>query len=191
METQIKAFYKTPQGIKFVTIFGYATKGVPSLEINGVGKLSKNIKEKLIYLTRLRKIQVPLRRFVVCVDANELNEKHIQHLKWLEFPLLLTYWYLCGIIPIRKLDNCLTSGWVKTSGDVYHMNIPVNFRMGLRGFINPIEAKSLKLIGLSNSLNGEMDYIDTSLLLEHIPNLRFKLDHIESDSAIPMKSFIT
>jgi hypothetical protein len=43
METQIKAFYKTPQGIRFVTLFGYASKGVPALEINGFGKLSKNI----------------------------------------------------------------------------------------------------------------------------------------------------
>ena len=82
METQIKAFYKTPQGIKFVRVFGFSTKGVPSLEINGLGKLSKNVKEKIIYLTRTRKLQIPMRRFVICLDLNELSEKDVNHLKW-------------------------------------------------------------------------------------------------------------
>ena len=77
MDTQIKSFYKSPQGIKFVTIFGHATKGVPALEINGVGKLSKNIKEKLIFITRTRKLPIPLRRFVICVDfCSKLHKKN-------------------------------------------------------------------------------------------------------------------
>ena len=47
METEIKSYIKTKTGIKVITIFGYASRGVPGVEINGVGKLSKNIKEKL------------------------------------------------------------------------------------------------------------------------------------------------
>ncbi len=184
METQMKAFYRTPQGIKFVTIFGYATKGVPSLEINGVGKLSKNIKEKLIYLTRTRKIQVPLRRFVVCVDVNEVNDRETQHLKWLEFPLLLIYWYLCGVVPIRRLDNCMCSGWVKTNGEVFQMKLPAQIKVEHAN-------KETKLISLNNTCEGEIDMIDSTLLLQHIPNLRFKLDYIDNDSAIPTKSFMT
>ncbi len=185
METQIKALYKTPQGIKFVTIFGYASKGVPSLEINGAGKLSKNIKEKLIYFTRIRKLPIPLRRFVVCLDLNELNIHSVQNLKWLEFPLLLTYWYLCGLIPIKKLDNCIASGWIKTNGEIFQMEIPSSFQDAFRESFNPIERKSMKLITKYNQYGGALDIIDSSLLLEHIPNLEFKTDYIERASAIP------
>ena len=190
METQIKAFYKTPQGIKFVTIFGYATKGVPSLEINGVGKLSKNIKEKMIYLTRIRKLQIPLKRFVVCVDLNELNDQHAHNLKWLEFPLLLTYWYLAGLIPIKKLDNCLTSGWIKTNGEIYQMPIPISFKDGFKEAYSPIEQKSVKLISLKRDFEMGIDVINSSKLLEHIPSMKFRLDYMESSSAIPIKSIM-
>lgn len=190
METQIKAFYKSSQGIEFVTIFGYATKGVPSLEINGVGKLSKNIKEKLIYLTRLRKLQVPLRRFVVCVDLNELNDKHTQHLKWLEFPLLLMYWYLCGLLPIRKLDNCISSGWIKTNGEIFQMSLDQKFNNYCHDFFNPIELKQLKIINLSDDPGSGIDTINSSSLLEHIPNINFKVDYMDKFSAIPTNSFM-
>lgn len=185
METQIKALYKTPHGIKFVTIFGYASKGVPSLEINGAGKLSKNIKEKLIYVTRIRRLPIPLRRFVICLDLNELNVQSTQNLKWLEFPLLLTYWYLSGLIPIGKLDNCIASGWLKTNGEIFQMELPSSFKDAFREAFNPIEQKSMKLISFYNENGGALDIIDSSLLLEHIPNLNFKVDQIERASAIP------
>ena len=176
METQVKAFYRTPQGVKFVTIFGYATKGVPSLEINGAGKLSKNIKEKIIYLTRIRKLSVPLRRFVVCVDLNELKDQHVHSLKWLEFPLLLVYWYLCGLIPISKLDDCLCSGWLKTNGEIFHMQTPENLRSLMNQEFESGEKENLKLVGIEGAQMDDFYSIDTNLLLEHIPELKFKLD---------------
>ncbi|MAX67187.1 MAG: hypothetical protein QF441_00900 [Bacteriovoracaceae bacterium] len=188
METQLKAFYKTPQGIKFVTIFGYATKGVPSLEINGVGKLSKNIKEKIIYMTRIRKLNVPMRRFVICLDLNEVNMHDAHHLKWLEFPLLLSYWYLCNLIPIKKLDNCIAAGWLKTNGEIIQMGLPNSFLDAFKANFNPIEQKNLMLINLTYF--QYVKTIDSSLLLEHIPKLKFRLDYMESSSAIPTNSFI-
>ena len=191
METQIKAFYHTPQGVKFVTIFGYATKGVPSLEINGVGRLSKNIKEKIIYITRTRKLRVPLRRFVICVDMNEINMQSDQYLKALEFPILLLYWYLCELVPIRKLDDCLTSGWLKANGEIYQLRAPANFVQNHEKYFDLTDKNSLKLIGpASRGDNLDLCLIESSLLLEHIENLKFKLDYIESDSAIPLKSCI-
>ena len=193
METQIKAYYQTPQGIKFVTIFGYATKGVPSLEINGVGRLSKNIKEKIIFLTRTRKLKVPLRRFVVCVDLNELNQQGEQHLKSLEFPILLLYWFLCGLVPICKLDDCLASGWLKANGEIYQMQTPLSFIQSYKKNFDLVEQKNLKLIGGSQGSNLNLCLIESSLLLEHIENLKFKTEpniYIERASAIPLKSFI-
>lgn len=189
METQVKAFYHTPQGIHFVTIFGYATKGVPSLEINGVGKLSKNIKEKLIYITRMRKLNIPLRRFVICVEINELGHEHKEYLKWLEFPLLLTYWYLCGLIPIKCLDNCLTSGWIRSNGIIYQAGYLDDLFHSLKEYTDPVERRSLMLIHQGQCL-VPLKQINTELLLEHIPNLNFRIDYIESASATPAKPFI-
>ncbi len=174
METQIKAFYQTPQGVHFVTIFGYATKGVPCLEVNGVGKLSKNIKEKIIYLTRMRKLKPPLRRFVICVDQNEVENKHDPYLKWLEFPMLLLYWHLAGLIPIRKLDNCLCSGWLKSNGEVYQRSICENFIHNFSKSFNPLERKQIMVIG--NGEHKKIRAIDSSYLLEHIPRLTFKVE---------------
>lgn len=197
METQIKAYYQTPQGVKFVTIFGYATKGVPSLEINGAGRLSRNIKEKVIFITRTRKLSIPLRRFVICVDLNEVSRQEEPYLKALEFPILLLYWYLSGLIPIRNLNDCLASGWLKANGEIFQLKTPLRFLKSYKEYFDPIEQKSLKLIGPAQNDNLNLCLIESSLLLEHIPNLKFKLDfqseaqsYMESDSAIPLKSFI-
>lgn len=181
METQIKALYRSPSGIKTVTIFGYATKGVPSLEINGVGKLSKNIKEKLIYLTRIRRLKIPMRRFVICVDQNELIDMSSQSIKWLEFPLLLLYWHLSGLVPIGKLDDCMTSGWIKTNGDINHLRLPKDFENIIKRDLNSLELENIKLVGLRKDSVSQV--ICSNELLEHIPNLNY---YIESDSAIPM-----
>lgn len=167
METQMKAYLQTSHDFKFVTIFGYSSKGVPSLEINGVGKLSKNIREKLIYLTRTRKLRIPLRRFVICVDKNEIGQLSEEHLKHLEFPILLVYWYLAGILPIKKLENCFSSGWIKANGEIYQSIFQQN---------NVKEDEELKFIGHLDCFNYTTCTIESSLLLEHIPNLKFKID---------------
>lgn len=191
METQIRSFYNSSQGVKLVTIFGYSTKGVPGLEINGAGKLSKNMKEKIIYLTRMRKLAIPLRRFVICVDLNELHDQSVHNLKWLEFPLLLMYWYLSGLIPIGKLENCLCSGWMKANGDIYQMHMPTNLNQILSKELNPIEKKSLRVISIPDLVDSQTQIIETSLLLAHIPKLSFRNDYIDNSSAIPAKCFMT
>jgi len=185
METQIKAFYSTPHGLKFVTIFGYTTRAIPSLEINGVGKFSKNIKEKLIYVTKTRKLVIPQKRFVICVEMNELDEKHTQYVKWLEFPLLLMYWYLSGLIPIAKLDDCLSSGLVHPNGDITHPYAPKNFsHLVFKEYENQ-KIDNIKFIGGCSKELGPLWSINSELLLEHIPNLQFKHYQMASSSVTP------
>lgn len=174
METQIKSFYKTPQGMKFVTIFGYTSRAIPSLEINGVGKLSKNIKEKLIFVTRTRKLTIPQKRFVICVEMNEIDDRHSQYLKWLEFPLLLMFWYLSGLLPISRLSDCLTSGMVNSNGEVIHLETPENFSSLVSDHFPSERIKNMKYIGNSASKVTQFWYIDSQLLLEHIPDLKFE-----------------
>ncbi len=117
METQLQTCYFTKKGPTLVTLFGYASKSVPGLEINGLGKYGKAVKEKIVYISRTRQLQIPLKRFVLNVELNdELGDLETNSVKWLEYPLLLHYWYLAGLLPITKLDNCFASGSLTPSG---------------------------------------------------------------------------
>lgn len=119
METQLQSCYFTKKGPALITLFGYATKSIPGLEINGLGKYGKAIKEKIVFITRSRQLQIPLKRFVLNVEiSDELGDLESSSVKWLEYPLLLHYWYLAGLLPISKLDNCLAIGSLTPSGDV-------------------------------------------------------------------------
>lgn len=191
METQIYTYIHTPSGPKVITIFGYATRGVPGVEITGCNKLSKNIKEKLIFMTRVRKLKLPTKRFVICVDLNDLEfDLRQSDLKWIELPMLLMFWYLAGFIPIKKLDDCICSGWINTNGEIFQTFSPLNLKSLIKQKVNPVEMKSIKLI---TSLGDEEDdfwSIDSSMLLEHIENLSFKIDYMDKLSATPLNSSI-
>jgi hypothetical protein len=50
METQLQSCYFTKKGPSLITLFGYSSKSIPGLEINGLGKFGKSIKEKLMPL---------------------------------------------------------------------------------------------------------------------------------------------
>ncbi len=117
METQLQTCYFTKKGPTLITLFGYSSKSVPGLEINGIGKYGKSIKEKIVYITRTRQLQIPLKRFVLNVEfSDDLGDLETNSVKWLEYPLLLHYWYLAGLLPISKLDNCFASGSLTPSG---------------------------------------------------------------------------
>ncbi|HXH74661.1 MAG TPA: hypothetical protein VNJ08_06825 [Bacteriovoracaceae bacterium] len=117
METQLQSCYFTKKGPSLITLFGYSTKSVPGLEINGLGKYGKAIKEKIVYITRSRGLQIPLKRFVLNVETcDDLGDLEGASVKWLEYPLLLHYWFLAGLLPISKLDNCMAIGSLTPSG---------------------------------------------------------------------------
>jgi len=191
METQIFAYLKTSKGFRVVTIFGYATRGVPGLEITGLGKMAKTTKEKLIFMTRTRKLSVPTKRFAICVDLNDLEgEIAPEELKFLEFPILLLFWYLAGFLPIKKLDDCVCAGWINTRGEIYQPMTPIALKILLKNKVNPVMMRSLKLITSLEEDDHGLWAINASLLLEHIKDLVFKMDYIDKASAIPRKSFI-
>lgn len=117
METQLQTCFFTKKGPTLITLFGYSSKSIPGLEINGLGKYGKAIKEKIVYISRTRQLQIPLKRFVLNVElADDLGDLETNSVKWLEYPLLLHYWYLAGLLPISKLDNCFASGSLTPSG---------------------------------------------------------------------------
>lgn len=166
METQLQSCYFTKKGPFLVTLFGYSTKSVPGLEINGLGKYGKGIKEKIVFVTRSRNLQVPLKRFVLNVElSDDLGDLESASVKWLEYPLLLHYWFLAGLLPISKLDNCLAVGSLSPSGLVEE---PLNDLV-----VKLCEHNDLHLIssvGMIASPNGVIDGKD---LFGQVTDLNF------------------
>ena len=167
METQLQSCYFTKKGPSVVTMFGYATKSVPGLEINGLGKYGKAIKEKIVFVTRTRALQIPLKRFVLNVElTDDLGDLESGSVKWLEYPLLLHYWYLAGLLPISKLDNCLAVGSLTPSGIVEE---PLNSMV-----VDLCEQFDLHLIASTGGIESPRGVIDGKDLFGSIANLDFK-----------------
>ncbi|MBI2519365.1 MAG: hypothetical protein HYV97_03065 [Bdellovibrio sp.] len=102
---------------QIVDIFAYATQGLPGIEIIGAGKLARSLKEKVIYFTRWHGIKLPLRRYIVCLDGTELLPEKVSYI-YLELPFLLILWYLAGVLPIQRMDDCLAFGKLSSDGGV-------------------------------------------------------------------------
>jgi hypothetical protein len=167
METQLQSCYFTKKGPALVTLFGYATKSVPGLEINGLGKFGKGIKEKIVFVTKTRSLQIPLKRFVLNVEiCEELGDLEGASVKWLEYPLLLHYWFLAGLLPIRKLDNCLALGSLNPSGLVEEP-----FTIAI---LNLCQEHNLHLISSNAGIETPMGIIDGKDLFGQIAQLEFK-----------------
>lgn len=166
METQLQTCYYTKKGPTLITLFGYATKSVPGLEINGIGKYGRSIKEKIIFVTRTRGLQIPLKRFVLNVElTDDLGDLETSSVKWLEYPLLLHYWYLAGLLPISKLDNCFAVGSLSPSGFIEE---PLS-----ECIVGLCESHNLHLIASTPAFSGPMGVIDGKDLFGGIAQLNF------------------
>lgn len=129
MQSQLYSFYQTKKGPELVTLFGYATKSLPGIEINGLGKYGKAIKEKIIYITRSRGLQIPLKRFVLCVEMEDgWGDMDSTVVKNLEFPLLVMYWHLAGLLPLSRIDNCVALGSLTPEGKLSEALNDMNLR---------------------------------------------------------------
>ncbi len=120
MQKMMKGLVPSGEKEIIVDLFGYTTRGIPGLEIVGMGKNSRQLKEKLIYLSRKQPEGLPLSRFVLCLDENEKcgQLKDVQ-LRWLELPFLILFWSLAGLIPLDKLENCFSTGTIGVTGQIH------------------------------------------------------------------------
>lgn len=162
METQIQSYAFSKRDAGTVSLFGYATKSLPGLEISGLGKYGRTLKEKVIFLTRSRQLPVPLKRFVISAEFELEQDPEI--LRWLDLPVLLLYWYLAGLIPMGRLDNCLAVGHITPGG----------LLMGRTSPELVLAARNEKLLLLACAQLSEVECIDTRELLGHIPDLDFQ-----------------
>lgn len=105
-------------------IFGYSTKGIPGIEIVGMGRHSRAIKEKFVYISRQKQLKFPLRRYVLCVEG-ELEGKKFkeEEFRYLELPLLIMLWSLTGNLPVESLEDCFSVGKVSVEGEIKTLNL--------------------------------------------------------------------
>lgn len=144
-----------PNGSKshLCEIFGYSTRGVPGLEIVGLGGKGKSIKEKFIYFNKCYELKIPPKRFVLCVDDQfVVSGKENLH-RWLELPFLIMYWSMAGILPIENLTNCLCSGTISTTGAIETLPVDILRTQNL------IEMFSNGHFLISTRVEEEVDYI--------------------------------
>jgi hypothetical protein len=95
-----------------------------------------------------------------------LGDLESASVKWLEYPLLLHYWFLAGLLPISKLDNCLAVGSLNPSGVVEE---PINELV-----VGLCENHQLHLISSSKGIESPLGIIDGKDLFGAVASLEFK-----------------
>jgi len=119
MNEKIVGLYPCSKSMQEVEIFGYSSRGIPGIEVNGFGCFNKIFKEKIIFSLKNRKIKLPLKRFVLSTTIPiQIIKKHHEDYTWLELPAFIIILKLLDSIPIRNLDNCFCSGKVNLNGKI-------------------------------------------------------------------------
>jgi hypothetical protein len=147
MNMRTKSLYPYAGQFYPVDIFGYASNGIPGIEIVGVGKYARSMKEKFVYLSRKKKLKFPLKRFVLCVEG-ELEGKKFkeEEYRYLELPLLLMLWGLTGHLPFQTMEDCFAAGKISVEGEICALELSENQQAELWELFNLDKSQSLKVI---------------------------------------------
>lgn len=182
MQSEIKSIIKTENGSKVVTLFGYASLGVPGIEILGLGNKGRLLKEKIIYITRQRGIKLASKKYIISFENIDLklNETNLNQV---EFPVLILLWQLASVIKMNHLNDCICLGEVRVNGDVLQNYLDEN---ELIDSLAPTSNHDWKIVSTQSFENFHQ--INPYYLLEEIKSLSFKLNYIDKLSAVPIKS---
>ena len=166
MEIKINGLIPRNGRLKWMEIFGYTSKGNPGLEVTGFSSKSRGLKEKMIFLSKRRRLQFPLRRYVLCLECEDLGKGDVE---WLELPTLLAFWSLTGNLPLKRLDNCFASAKVSLEGELDFLDMNEKIWKSIDG---QLKKKSKEVIFIGNDSAQSTDYVfninATKLLNEHI-----------------------
>lgn len=160
MEIKINSVIPIRNSLNSVQVFGYTSKGQPGLEIHGLNGKGRLIKEKIIFLSKKRKLRYPLKRFVLCVEGEELEKSQVEYL---ELPLLICFWTMANLIPLQRLDNCYASAQVSLDGKVRQLSLERDFWMDLE--------KDLKIKNQKVIYFGKLDGSTSKIEESHIQSL--------------------
>lgn len=163
--TRLKCCLYINNKIHLVNLFGHANRGVPGIDMIGMGRWGKIIREKIIYFTRQEEVNSTLRKYTLCIEEGHLfTGKNEEFSKNLELPLLLLYWSLSKRIPIQHLEDCLAVGSVSISGEI---NIPKFNKEEwelIKGLIRKNELADLKFLSTGRG-EDPFSNLDLSMLL--------------------------
>jgi hypothetical protein len=129
MDRKIKAVIPIGREHTVLTLFGYATRGVPGIEIVGGGNSARALKEKLVYFTKRSGVRPPAKRYVLCIEEHEtlVGSRAQEGRRWLELPLMVLLWSLAEILPLKDLEHCLCAGRLDVEGGPIGMELPFSF----------------------------------------------------------------
>ncbi|PIP95211.1 MAG: hypothetical protein COW00_13755 [Bdellovibrio sp. CG12_big_fil_rev_8_21_14_0_65_39_13] len=103
-------------------IFGYANRGVPGIEIIGLGQQGRSLKEKMIYLNKLNGWDIPLRKYLLCLESEEWELVKKGDRRNIELPLWLLYLKLAGKIKMRTMKDVIAAGKISSRGEIECIN---------------------------------------------------------------------
>ncbi|MFA6236821.1 MAG: hypothetical protein WC635_05785 [Bacteriovorax sp.] len=147
MNMRTKSLYPYAGQYYPVDIFGYASNGIPGIEIVGVGKYARSMKEKFIYLSRQKKLKFPMKRFVLCVEGEIEGKKFKdEEYRYLELPLLMMLWSLTGHLPLQSLEDCFAAGKISVEGEVTSLELTESRQRELSELFKMDEMQTLKII---------------------------------------------
>jgi hypothetical protein len=147
MNLRTKSVFTHAGMIYSVDVFGYVSHGVPGIEIIGLGKYGRSIKEKFIYLTREKNLKMAKRRFVICIEG-ELEGKKFkdEEFRYLELPIMVMLWSLAGHLPFSSMDDCFLSGKIAVNGEIQCIDMTEKFQNSLREFLGLEDEQELKIV---------------------------------------------
>lgn len=117
MQLRIRSFVQTASGLEIVDIFGYSSRSLPQLEIHAPLQIQKVLKQKILYMSKVRDINIPAKRFVLCLDHGALRLENRQ-LSQLELPFLILFWALAEAIQMKRLEDCVCNGSIQIDGKI-------------------------------------------------------------------------
>lgn len=127
MQTRLKSLIPCKSGVYFVELFGYATRGLPGLELIAPKVLKRSLREKMIFVTKSMNLEIPLRRYVLCVDLKRDDDSFFMDFSSLELPIYLMYMVLSGNLSLANLESCLIWGGIGSSGEISVSDYPLAF----------------------------------------------------------------
>jgi hypothetical protein len=178
MQSQIIGLYTSDQNILDINLFGYTSNGLPGLEIIGLGNRGRFIKEKFYYISRIRGIKFPLKKYVLCAEIPPgTAEKFRRDLDWLELPLLLLFWHLTQHIGIHNTKALIAAGKIAPTGRISLLPLPSKYLSLLsQKYDNQFPTRCAYLNLENETEYGEMVTLPLREILGHIPDLHFEFD---------------
>lgn len=133
-----------PKGNDFETVqlFGYSSKGIPGLEIVGLGQQGRTIKEKIIFINKKLNLEIPRKRYLICLETELLSALAKKEKQFIELPVWLLYLKLTENLPIHSLRDVLSGGRLQVHGgiDCLNFNIAQISAFNTKGLIPVVKA---------------------------------------------------